>query len=521
MSTDLATILLATLLSNLRLFVAYIISLVISLVVGVLIARNKYLENTVLPVLDVLQSIPILGFFPVVLVLMIRLIPGGLGVELAVIFLIATSLLWNIIFGVYSSIKSLDPSLFDFIKIYRIPRSTSFFRIYVPAAVKAIGANSIVSWANGWFFITSAEIISSGSSEYKVLGIGSIILEAYTNHDAQSMVIGMIFLISSVILSYLFLWNPFSRNYVSINVLSIDTIYDKIIRIIASKITDLVAVFFEYLEREISYIKRTLMSGSIRYVAMILIIALIPVAILYLSPYIVLISAIPMIPSIRVSGSLVTDIFINATISLLRVVFIVLLSTLISIYLAYRTYLSSQRRGLLSMYSILIGELMASIPAILWWPILSSVALSGLHGAYIVSFIVFLQGSFWYTYFNIVMGLSNLKSDYLDLSNVYGIKGLYFIRYIFIPSLLPAIATGALSCWGGAWNTTIVAEYIDLGVETINLGGIGAYLDTLFSENKIYELSVAIIILSLIIALINRTIWREIFKRVSRRAVIE
>ncbi|MEM1649610.1 MAG: hypothetical protein QXX47_01880, partial [Sulfolobales archaeon] len=106
-------LLIALLYSMIRMFSAYILSLILSVLIGVAMARNKYIESLLLPVLDVLQSIPILGFFPIALLLLIRTLPGFLGVELAIIFLIVTSMIWNMIFGVYSSIKSLDPSIYD------------------------------------------------------------------------------------------------------------------------------------------------------------------------------------------------------------------------------------------------------------------------------------------------------------------------------------------------------------------------------------------------------------------------
>lgn len=132
-----------------RMFSAYILSFTGSLVIGVIMARNKYVEAVLLPILDILQSIPILGFFPIALLLFMRVFPGVVGVELAIIFLLMTSMIWNMIFGVYTSIKSLDPTIYDLIKVYKFSRVTTFFRIYVPASIKAIVANSIISWAGG------------------------------------------------------------------------------------------------------------------------------------------------------------------------------------------------------------------------------------------------------------------------------------------------------------------------------------------------------------------------------------
>jgi NitT/TauT family transport system permease protein len=520
MIINIGTLLLADALSALRMFIAYIISLITALILGISMARNRYLEAFILPILDILQSIPILGFFPIALVAFIALFPR-IGVEIAVIFLLVTSLIWNMIFGVYSAVKSLDPSISDLVKLYKIPITTRFFRIYTPPTTKSIGANSIISWAGGWFFITSSEIIAAGSSEYRVLGIGTIIMNAYTSNDLATLISGLILLIATILLTYLILWNPMAKDLAGLNMLSIDVFYYRIVKPLVIKTWDLISSLFESLEiKFISLGKRISVRGS-RILLLISLLILIVVSVYYVTPPATLVANLDQLRPVAELSFYYTTL-IEILLSLSRVAGVVLIGFLISIYLAYLTFKSSRGGGFLDKYIVFIGEILASIPAILWWPILSFVALKGLFGVFIVSLIVFLQGSLWYTYFNVLIyGLSNLKREYIDLSDIYNVRGFLFIRTIFIPSMLPSIASGALSSWGGAWNSTIVAEYIDLGVLTVNLGGVGAYLDTLFNENRILELSMTIIILSLFIALINKTVWRVIFKRLTMRYMVE
>ncbi len=520
MSIDLGTLLLADVLSTLRMFIAYILSLITALIIGVSMARNKYLESLIMPILDILQSIPILGFFPIALVAFISLFPR-IGVELAVIFLLITSLLWNMIFGVYTSVKSLDPSISDFVKIYKIPLTTRFFRIYTPPTTKSIGANNIISWAGGWFFITSSEVIAAGSSEYKVLGIGTIIMEAYTNNDLILFISGIILLITTILLTYIIIWNPLAKELVGLNILSIDAIYQRIIKPATTRIWDSIASLFEHIEILLrSFVKRGFVKEH-RVLLILSLIALVLVAIYYMTPPATILVNLERPRPITELG-FYERVVVEFLLSLGRVSLVVLLGLIISIYLSYLTFRSARRGGFLNKYIVFIGEILASIPAILWWPLLSFIAMSGLVGVLFVSLIVFLQGSLWYNYFNILIyGLSNVRREYVELSDLYGVRGSLFIKTIFVPSMLPSIASGSLSAWGGAWNSTIVAEYIELGVLSVNLGGIGAFLDVLFSENRVLELSMAIIILSLLIALINKTIWRSIFKRVSRRFVVE
>jgi NitT/TauT family transport system permease protein len=148
---DVVTLFLACLASFGRMLTAYIISLIIAIVLGISMARRRYVEAILMPILDILQSIPILGFFPIAIALFLIFLPKNIGLELASIFLITTSLVWNMIFGVYSAIKSLDPEVFIMADVYKMKRFSKLVYIYVPVAKEAIVANSVTSWAGGWF----------------------------------------------------------------------------------------------------------------------------------------------------------------------------------------------------------------------------------------------------------------------------------------------------------------------------------------------------------------------------------
>lgn len=209
----------ATLMSLYRMLVAYLISLILAIFTGIAMARNRVVESILMPVLDVLQSIPILGFFPVALVVFINLFGPSVGSELSAIFLIVTSLVWNMIFGVYASIKSLDPSFEVMSEVYKIPLPLKLFLIYIPASRSSILSNSIISWAGGWFFLTNAEVISMGSRTFKLIGLGSFILAASERGDQISLAAGVIVLFSVIIASYILLWNPSVIKYVGVTFL--------------------------------------------------------------------------------------------------------------------------------------------------------------------------------------------------------------------------------------------------------------------------------------------------------------
>ncbi|MEM0283949.1 MAG: ABC transporter permease subunit [Sulfolobales archaeon] len=513
-------LLIALLYSMIRMFSAYILSLILSVLIGVAMARNKYIESLLLPVLDVLQSIPILGFFPIALLLLIRTLPGFLGVELAIIFLIVTSMIWNMIFGVYSSIKSLDPSIYDLVRVYRFSPATTFFRIYIPASIKAIAANSTISWAGGWFFITSAEIITAGTTEIKVLGIGSYIVDAFETGDLMRMYLAIGVLLIAIVSTYIFLWNPMSEEAGFAGVISVNIIYRYVRRFFVQAYDHVVSL----METSNISIMRSLerISSNTPYVfirthrtTLAMIILSIILFFLWRERYYSMsIGGVIILPNISPE-----DVIFNLLLSLGRVLGVLFLSLIISLFLAYFSYRSMRH---VSRYIVLSGEVLASIPAILWWPILSSLAEKSVYGAYTVSLVVFLQGSLWYSFFSIlIFGLSSLRRDFIDLADVYRIKRVYFIRSIFIPMLIPSISSGMLSSWGGAWNSTIAAEYFSTENMNIDLGGIGALMVKASERGDIGELIILVLILSLTIIFINKIFWRQIFKSLSRRFPVE
>ena len=196
------------LLSFLRMLIAYIISLGIAYSLGYILAKDKIMEKIFMPFVDVLQSVPILTFFPIALYLIIRMVPYGLGPEIAVIFLIVTSMVWNLIFAVYESMLSLPSSLKEIIKMFKLDAINRFFMIYVPNSLRSVIPNSMVSWANGWYFLIATEIISIGSEEYKLRGIGSFLMENASKGNLNVVFMGIAAVTLLIVAMNQLIWRP-------------------------------------------------------------------------------------------------------------------------------------------------------------------------------------------------------------------------------------------------------------------------------------------------------------------------
>ncbi|WP_434731147.1 ABC transporter permease subunit [Thermogladius sp. KZ2Tp1] len=490
----------ATLMSLYRMFAAYLLSLLIALFTGIAMARNRVVETVLLPILDVLQSIPILGFFPVVLSVLVYALGPGVGGELSAVVLITTSLVWNMIFGVYASVKSLDPSFDLMASVYRIPLPLKVALVYAPASRTSLLSNSIISWAGGWFFLTSAEVISMGSQTLKLVGLGSFIFDASNRGDAQAFAAGIAVLFAVILATYILLWNPAVVKYTGLAILpGVAAVYDSL-----EKLTRL---FWRLVVRAV--LKLWVYS---RRLALPTATALIPAALL--GPRLEL----PGVSAVTFYDNMVKylDMFLsNVWLTLVRVYVVVLVSLLISLPLAYL----SHRRRATGLAACTAGELLSSIPAVIWWPLLLPVA----HIApWFVMFFVYLQGALWYVYFNVmIFGLQYVKRDVIELADVYRVRGFLYFKSVFIPAMLPSILAGLLSASGGAWNASIAAEYIALENFEVDMGGVGSLIDKLAAGGDALGVLFVALYMSLVIVLLNRLVWRRLFARMGSRSVVD
>lgn len=489
---DVLLLLLACLASFARMLASYIISLLIAIFVGILMARKRGAETLLMPILDILQSIPILGFFPVAILAFLTFLPRNIGLEFAAVFLITTSLLWNMIFGVYSSIKSLDPNVFTMAEVYNLKAFSRLTYIYVPAARASIAANSIISWAGGWFFLTSAEVLSSGSEGFKLFGIGSLIMDLYGSNRVPELNIAIATLFTTIMASYIMVFNPATnialQRYM---LLGCSRVFHYIHKFITA--------VWEYL---VGLGIKLEVKGPHSFIAA------------FTAAYITLQPTNVIAIQTTVGYAFITEFLVNFMLSLSRVALVVLSSLALTVGIAYISLI----KGWGSIIA-LMGEALASIPAILWWPILSPF-IDVL--PWLISYVIFLQGSIWYLFFNVMLfGVPKVRNEVLELARVYGIKGLNYFRYILIPSLMPSIAAGALSAWGGAWNASIVAEYFESGANVVDLGGVGSMLSKFTYGGDYGSVIHTVLLWALMIVTLNKVIWSRVFRLVERTFVVE
>ena len=517
--------------SLLRQFAALILSYFFAIPYGIAAARSRRAESVMLPILDILQSVPILGFFPVAVLFFISILGGSrLGVELAAVFLIFTSQAWNLAFSTYESVSAIPNELFDASKAFRLGRVGQILKLYLPSCVPKLVYNGMMSWAGGWYFLVAAEIITIGSEEYKVPGIGSYIAEATYAGNLSQALLGLGALIFSVVLVDLLLWAPL-RDYAerfrfeafAAQEMRQPTVYRRSLKWLEKHLKRpyLPRVRLRGLEKtkeifSIVYTPLPKVKTHLKFIRVLLIIfvaALVSLTLLYQYEGVIK-SVSGFIESLKEPQALIELSLLPqalfASIARLGLAYVASLAWTLPLaaWLAWRARAAA--------FSLL--DVLASIPATALFPFIINATIHLPYGLFLTSVILTMTGMQWYILFNLIGGFRSLPSDMVEAARSFGLRKLSLWRRVMLPGVMPALITGSITGWGGGWNALIVSEYINYGGETYMVLGLGAMLDKAAYElGNITLLFIILVIMTSTIVLMNRVIWRRAYHYVLDR----
>lgn len=521
-----------------RLIIALLIAYIFGILYGIAAARSRRSESALLPILDMLQSVPILGFFPAAIFFFIAIFEESwLGIELAAIFLIFTCQAWNLAFSTYESVSSIPNDLLEASNAFHLNRLSKFRNLILPACVPKLVYNGMMSWAGGWYFLVAAEIIILGSTTYSLPGIGSYIAESVYSANITGTIIGLLFLILAVLAFDLLIWRPL-RNYaenfryepVIIERTKIRSFLPTSTLARISSLTPHLALSSQDLPKRVPSRVREF-AGSMQYVTkkpttfltkhgrlifffsfLSVVLVLIIISIQKILFY------IPVLP--RISDSIMRDILLIQELSVIPVA---LGSSLIRLFLAYvlsvawtlplAAVIASKRRSFGT--NMFIIQVFAAIPATAIFPImiLATIDLPG--GLYLTSIILTMTGMQWYLLFNLIGGMIAIPSDLIETSNMYKLKGVNKWKKLILPAVMPSFVTGSITAWGGGWNALVVTEYIVFGNDILAVLGIGALLDIAAYElGSVGLLLLIIVVMVVTIMIINKLIWRPLYNYV-------
>ena len=507
-----------------RITIAYMFSLVITLVYAYVAAHNKKAERLLIPLLDTLQSIPVLSFLPGVMVSMVALFPTRqLGVELGSILLIVTGQVWNMTFSVYSSIKSIPRELLEAAQIYRLSWWQKFLQLELPYAAIGLVWNSMMSVAGAWFFLMACEMFVLGNRDLRLPGLGSYLQTAANAGDMRAILWGLAVMVTVIVLIDQLVWRPiiaWSEKFKFEQVEAFQTPRSPILdflrrsRILHRAARTFVAPLGEAMALRFANAanvsaphryRSTLRTWMVRAVAMAGLIALI-YAIVQMSR---------MLGTL--SGSDVGAILRGTGATFLRVELTLVLAGLWTIPAG--VFIGSRPR--LSAVAQPIAQIAASVPATALFPIVMLFLIRVGGGLGIGSIILLLLGTQWYILFNVIAGASAIPTDLKEVCNVFHLGRVERWRKLILPAIFPYLVTGFVTASGGAWNASIVAEYFRFHGKTISTTGLGALISRATDSGDFPLLLGATVMMALLVVTVNRLLWRRLYLLASTRYKLE
>jgi len=501
------------LLSFLRMCAGYVLSLLFTLVVGYAAARNKAARRIIIPSLDILQSLPVLSFLPAVLLAMIALFPRQtIGLELGSILLVFSGMVWNMAFSFYHSLVTIPEELMEAARAFRLSWWQRFTSLELPAGAIGLVWNSMLSWAGGWFFLMATESFSLGKQSFTLPGLGSYLSVAANNGDFPAILRGLGTLVAMIIALDQLVWRPliaWSERF--------KMELSESQEVPTSRVLDLLrhSTLLPWARRQIQAAsaltqrRRPLPDGAQRP---------------SLSP-----ASVRLEPAFsRAMTGLGLAAIAWGTVSLVRMiagvspgqwiaigkgsaatVLRVEIALAISLAWSVPAGVAIGLRPRLAQIAQPIAQIAASVPATAVFPILLLIILRIGGGLSIASVLLMLLGTQWYVLFNAIAGAIALPRDLQEAAALMKLRGWMRWRELILPGIFPHLVTGGITAQGGAFNASIVSEYVVFEGKTLQTIGLGALISASANSGDYHLLAAATVAMGTIVIVINRLFWRR------------
>ena len=504
-----------------RMSAAYALSLAFSLGYGYYAAHNRTAERIMMPLLDVLQSVPILSFLPVVLLSLSVVLPAEAAAELAAVVLIFTSQAWNITFSFYQSVKTVPGELREAAAAFRFG---SWFRLkYLELPFAGIGLawNSIVSWAGGWFFLMAAEMFTVGHRDFRLPGLGSYLQTAASAGDLRAILLGVGTLVAVIVALDQLVWRPLLATAERLKLQTVEGghetqswFHDLLMRAWLVRQLDerLWVPLMERLDRRWQDpAPRTAPAAAAaprrwHVAAVVAGIALL----LYLA-----VRAAQMLATLPLASWLAIAAGLGAT--LLRVCAALAIAAAWTIPVGVAIGVRPRLAAVLQP----VAQIAASVPATALFPVMLLVLLRLPGGLNLSAVLLMLLGTQWYLLFNVIAGATSIPQDLRDTSALLRLPAAERWRTLVLPALFPFAITGAITAVGGAWNASIVAEYVEFAGHTHVTTGIGATIAQATAHGDFALLLAATLAMVLVVVLLNRLFWLPLYRLAEARYRME
>jgi NitT/TauT family transport system permease protein len=507
-----------------RIAIAYVISLVFSVAYGYVAAYNAKAERLMIPLLDTLQSIPVLSFLPGVMLAMVALFPSRqFGIELGSILLIFSGQAWNMAFSFYLSLKSIPREMHEAAEIYRWSPWQKLVQMELPFAATGLVWNSMISVAAAWFYLIACEMFVLKNRDFRLPGLGSYLQTAANASDTRAIVWGLVVMIGVIVAMDQLIWRPIIAWAEKFKFEQVESAYAQHSPVLdllrSSRIVPRLGRMFIAPARErldLHFARTSVRShedgrpnqraGWLSYAIGIAVLLGVAYGVVKMAGL-----------ATMVTHSELRSIFVGGGATFLRVELTLVLAALWTIPAGVAIGLNARLSAALQP----IVQVVASVPATALFPIIILLLTRVGGGLAVGSIVLMLLGTQWYILFNVIAGAIALPSDLKEVCGVFQFSRWERWRQLFLPGIFPYLITGFVTASGGAWNASILAEYFHLNGQIFSTTGLGAVVSEAADRGNYPVLLVATMLMALIVLTINRLVWRRLYTLASTKYRLE
>jgi NitT/TauT family transport system permease protein len=504
----------------LRMLLAIVFSLIFTFIFAAIASRSRRAEMVMIPLLDILQSVPILGFLTFTVSFFLNLFPGSvLGAELASVFAIFTSQAWNMTFSMYQSMRNQPKDLEEATKSFHLSGWQRFWRLDVPFAMPGLVWNAMMSMSGGWFFVVASEAITVGDTTVTLPGVGSYVALAIQEQNLGAIFYAVVTMLAVILLYDQLLFRPlvawadkFRFETTSSGTTPTSWMLDLLrrARIIRTLTAPFGIVARAVWKLRLPALPKLSSNGASRVTSRTidwLWFAIVAAAAVY-GAYI----SADYLQS-RIGWSDVQTAITYGFITLLRVVVLMTIATLIwvpiGVWIGLRPKIAAKVQPL--------AQFLAAFPANLAFPLFVVLIVRfGLNADIWLSPLMIL-GTQWYILFNVIAGASAFPSDLKEAARSFHITGWRWWQKVILPGIFPYYVTGAITASGGSWNASIVAEIASWGQTRLSTPGLGSYIANATTDGDFPRVILGIIVMCTFVTLFNRLVWRPLYAFGERR----
>jgi len=506
--------------TTLRMLLAIVCSTIFTFIYAAIAAKSRRAEMVMIPLLDILQSVPVLGFLFFIVPFLMNLFPGRvIGAELASVFAVFTSQAWNMTFSMYQSIRNVPNDLEEATQSFHLSQWQRFWRLDVPFAMPGLIWNAMMSMSGGWFFVVASEAITVGDTTVTLPGVGSYVALAIQQKDKLAILYAMLAMLLVIVIYDQLLFRPivawadkFRFEQTASGEAPTSWVLDLFRR---TRALHALTLPFAAVNRKVSNLRISVpklqFAGKAKTSPSRLFDALWIAVILASTAYAAWLTYNYLAAEIGLSDVLV--VIRDGLITLLRVVVLIGLATLIwvpiGVWIGLRPKLAERIQPL--------AQFLAAFPANLAFPLFVVPIVYFNANANVWLSPLMILGTQWYILFNVIAGASAFPTDLREAAGSFHLRGWRWWYKVILPGIFPYYVTGAITASGGSWNASIVAEVASWGSTHLTATGLGAYIATATAAGDSPRLVLGIATMCIFVILFNRLFWRPLYAFGERR----